>query len=430
MSIDDLTVLSAALDPYRFDNAIGHRNGAWFAEQAARLVPENDIVHLRGLFYRIVASGNVSRPDGGLFVNDQKNWDWLQRKASKAARWLGYVPFERIRDERNEPPVLYGTDGEAISSESGDTKRLIVHSGRKCSDLPALDEMLPSLSVAHGPSPHQPFRLAFIGEKSSLGEVLRPIASAVEAELLLFSGDASETLIAGMAERASRDGRPLIVFYFADFDPGGWAMPIAVARKFQAHRELRFPNLQVQLYRVALTVDQVREFNLPSTPLKEKELRAAAWREKWGHEQTEIDALAALRPDVLDRIARDAVRPFYDHTLADRMAAGNTLPADAEKWFAALPEYIVAAEAIAAAHGPAKGAIDGLNNEHKRQVQTLRAVVEDAPDAPELPNIEIKPVITAVAPEPLFTTADSFADASRKLIDSKRLVGESDEFTT
>jgi hypothetical protein len=72
---------------------------------------------------------------------------------------------------------------------------------------------------------------------------------------------------------------------------------------FQAHRDLRYPDLEVQVHQVALTREQVREFGLPSTPLKEKERRAAAWRAKWGHDQTEIDALAALRPDLLEQIA-------------------------------------------------------------------------------------------------------------------------------
>ena len=34
-----------------------------------------------------------------------------------------------------------------------------------------------------------------------------------------------------------------------------------------------------------------------------------------GHEQTEIDALAALRPGELTCIALEALRPFYDFGL-------------------------------------------------------------------------------------------------------------------
>lgn len=38
MTLKDLTVLSAALDPYRFDTPAGHRDGEWFAAQVERFV--------------------------------------------------------------------------------------------------------------------------------------------------------------------------------------------------------------------------------------------------------------------------------------------------------------------------------------------------------------------------------------------------------
>jgi hypothetical protein len=36
--------------------------------------------------------------------------------------------------------------------------------------------------------------------------------------------------------------------------------------------------------------------------------------------------------------------------------------------------------------------------------------------------IDIAPIVTATAPETLFSTADNFVDASRKLVARKRLV--------
>src|SRR2546430_2085737 len=43
----------------------------------------------------------------------------------------------------------------------------------------------------------------------------------------------------------------------------------------------------------------VREYGLPSTPLKDTEKRAGSWQREMHVEQTEIDALASLRPDLL-----------------------------------------------------------------------------------------------------------------------------------
>jgi hypothetical protein len=62
----------------------------------------------------------------------------------------------------------------------------------------------------------------------------------------------------------------------------------------------------------AVTVEQVVDLGLPSTPLKETEKRASGWKTRYGVEQTEIDALATLRPDELRRIVRRAVAPYWD----------------------------------------------------------------------------------------------------------------------
>jgi hypothetical protein len=193
------------------------------------------------------------------------------------------------------------------------------------------------------------------------------------------------------------------------------------------HRDLRYPDLEVQVHHVALTREQVREFGLPSTPLKEKESRAAAWRAKWGHDQTEIDALAALRPDLLDQIARDALRPFYDHTLAERIAASDKLPTVVTAWFKALPEYAAAVTAVTEKHCLAEAAAEAVNDEMEHQFEVVQEAVRDATDAPKLPVFEIEPTISATAPEPMFSTVDDFVSASRKLVARKRLIDQDNE---
>ena len=118
-----------------------------------------------------------------------------------------------------------------------------------------------------------------------------------------------------MAKIGADDGRPMVVLYFSDCDPSGWNMPIEVGRKLQAFKACLYPELEFEVHRVALTPDQVRQYGLPSTPLKETEKRGDAWRTATGVEQTEIDALASLQPDLLRQITRNAIEPFYDDTL-------------------------------------------------------------------------------------------------------------------
>jgi hypothetical protein len=106
-SLGDLTVLSIQVDPYRIDTASGHRDGAWVAQQLKRLVKGGKKIHWRGLHYVIVSKGSIRKPNGEVFRNDDDDWTWLSSVAGKAARWLGYVPFEQIVDNRNAEPVIF-----------------------------------------------------------------------------------------------------------------------------------------------------------------------------------------------------------------------------------------------------------------------------------------------------------------------------------
>src|SRR4051812_42048733 len=106
LSMRDLTVLSPNNDPYRLGTDERHIEGRWLAEQLALVVPDGRRVHLRGLHYRLVAHGGILKPDGTLYRNEDDDWSWLQNDPAKAARWLGYVPFDRVRDERNSPPLI------------------------------------------------------------------------------------------------------------------------------------------------------------------------------------------------------------------------------------------------------------------------------------------------------------------------------------
>ena len=185
-------------------------------------------------------------------------------------------------------------------------------------DIPDLDDIEPKPG-ASGFAPRQAFQFVIFGEKGSLEEVLLPLARYYEADLYLPSGEISDSLLHRIAKDAAKDGRPLVVITISDCDPAGHQMPVSIGRKLQALHDLLFPNLKFEVVPAALTVDQVRDLDLPSTPLKETEKRASRWREAFGVEQTEIDALATLRPDDLREIVDGAFDPYFDRTLKARV---------------------------------------------------------------------------------------------------------------
>jgi hypothetical protein len=308
-TLSDLTVLSPQIDPYRLDTTAGHRDGKWLAKELNRAIGRTRHIHWRGLHYALVAKGNVRKPNGEVYVNTDEDWTWLSSVAGKAARWLGYISFGRIVDNRADEPVIHRK--ARVTPEAGVAVGLSV-------SIPDVDDLEP-VPVAAGFIARQAFQFVIFGEKASLEDVVLPIARRNEADLYLGAGEISDTHAFQIASDAASDGRPLVVFALTDCDPAGYQMSVSLGRKLQAARDLFFPDLKFELVPVALTVDQVRELDLPSTPLKETEKRASRWREAFGIDQTEIDALATLRPDVLSELIEHAFDPYLDRTLEARV---------------------------------------------------------------------------------------------------------------
>lgn len=148
--------------------------------------------------------------------------------------------------------------------------------------------------------------------------------------------------------------------------------------------------------------------------LKATERRADKWTAAMGVQQTEIDALAALQPDVLTQMATDAIAPFFDSTLDARRLR------IAGQWREA-----------------AQQAIDSQGGEHLEELRTdaadrlaekrdqIQAILDeihidadmfDLPELPELPEAELD----GDRPDPLLDSRWDFVEQCRRLIESKR----------
>jgi len=165
-SAKDLTVLAPQNDPYRIDTPARHRDGAWLGAHVAEKIGDDDI-HVRGLHYALLGG---AKPDGSAYANSEEDWRWLATCAAKAARWLGYVPFEQIVDQRNAEPTI------RISQREDPFH--YVDAG-----FATPDSIDPGIAVGAFTG-EQPYRLVLFGEKSSLKgvlEALRPYPAAAQA---------------------------------------------------------------------------------------------------------------------------------------------------------------------------------------------------------------------------------------------------------
>jgi hypothetical protein len=195
-------------------------------------------------------------------------------------------------------------------------------------------------------------------------------------------------------------------------------MPISISRKLQAFRDLLFPKLKFEVVPVALTPEQVRELDLPSTPLKEGEKRANRWVEEFSIQQTEIDALLVLRPDALREIVEDAFAPYFDDTLEDRIETAEA--AWMEQAQAAInaqinPTVLAAVRAEATTKlSELRSAIDDLNEQ-----------MDLATDGFNLPEIDVpQPEIDEDIPRrALVSLGDNWVTVTRALKARKQYGG-------
>ncbi|CAN1548840.1 hypothetical protein MCEMIE22_02104 [Mycobacteriaceae bacterium] len=398
-SMKSLTVLAPQNDPFRVDTAAGHRDAQWFADTIAELQLSGPR-HLRGLHYAFIGK---AKPNGQPYTNTDADWQWLATPA-KCARWLGYIPFDRIVDQRNDEPSV----------------QLFIPPGPRpyiWTDfevtIPGVDDLRPLAGLA-GFTPMQPYHFVLVGEKSSLRPVLTRVAQRFGADVYLPTGEISDTQAYTMARSWVNDQRPLVVFYFSDCDPAGWQMPISLSRKLQALRVVEFQAMSFQVHRVGLIPGQVREYGLPSTPLKDTEKRADKWQSAMGVAQTEIDALAALQPQLLEELAVAAVSEFYDDTLEDRVQQARD-------------EWEEEAQAIVDAGGgnnmeQLREDVAAKLEEKREEIQQILDQVRvdpdtlglDLPEVPDLPEADVNPMRDA-----LCDSGWSFAAQCEELIASK-----------
>lgn len=401
-SLASLTVLATQNDPFRVDTPAGHRDGQWLAEKLAELKLSGPR-HLRGLHYALIGQ---PKPNGLPYTNTDEDWQWLATPA-KCARWLGYIPFDRIVDQRNDEPEVKLFARESLPPYPSISTYFDLK-------LPAARDLQPRVWLG-GFDAVQPYRIVLVGEKSSLRPILSRVAERYGADLYLPTGEISDTQVYLMAANAARDGRPMACFYFSDCDPSGWQMPISLSRKLQALKALEFPDIEFEVHRVALTPDQAKEYGLPSTPLKPTERRADKWLEATGVEQTEIDAAITLQPDLLMRLAVRAVAEYFDDSLQSR------------EW-SARNEWVREAQAVLDAAGGDQ--LEQLRTETAAALADKRAEIEELldkvkvdpksmgitlPDIPDIPEPEVFPNRT-----PLCDSRWDFTVQCEELIASKQ----------
>ena len=309
LTTGDLLVMGRQNDPFGMGQKAQIAAAEWFVEVLARLgSPET--VYIRRVHYACASWGDMLRPCGRLYGNTQKDAAYMVN-AGKAARYLGYIPFDAVIDQKNAPCVVgahYGT---------GPNAQYDIEVPELDSASVSVGPWVPGAGHGYNPSSVQPYHLEVWCEKSAVNDVLIPLCRRHGANFVYGEGELSLTQSWKLHRRLVEAGKPARLFYVSDFDPGGQSMPRAVSRRAEWFREFRRAEYDIKLCPLVLTAEQVREYDLPPVPMKTDKSKAYRTRAANFMQQhdvrggTELDALEALHPGMLERIVGDALSAYW-----------------------------------------------------------------------------------------------------------------------
>jgi hypothetical protein len=120
-------------------------------------------------------------------------------------------------------------------------------------------------------------------------------------------GDGSLTAQKDLADRIVRIEKPAVILHLGDYNASDMNIFDSVVQNVTAFVECDRPHglVTIQYERVALTREQVAEYNLPTAPRKASDSRSRTWR-------GDTCQLKALPPNVIADIVKDALWRHVD----------------------------------------------------------------------------------------------------------------------
>jgi hypothetical protein len=394
--VTDLIPLAPQNDPFYTGTPGDWALAEWFA-RLWQAFGYTHRVHIRRVHYQIVSQKPaVVMPNGLPYENTETCWNILNL-ASKAARYLQLVDPEAFVDRRNPEALVYAAHRRA-EPEVWATSRLW-GSQLRLPDFPDV----PGYRVS-GYEPSQAFHLELWCEKSTMNDVLEPLCQHYGMNLQTGLGELSITATLALVHRLQEGGRPARIVYVSDFDPAGQSMPVSVSRKVEYFVRTLGLDVDVRVFPVILTLEQVQYYQLPRTPIKDTERRRGGFEDRYGEGAVELDALEALYPGELQSVLSQCIEYYYDTTLAERT---QEVQARLERdlgliWQQVTSRFSGDIEALRAVHAQLAQEFGSRMASYGEQVQAVWQAMRSELDL-SIPNVEYYPL-----PEPAF--AGEFGD--------------------
>jgi hypothetical protein len=159
----------------------------------------------------------------------------------------------------------------------------------------------------------QPCHIEVMVEKQALEGVIVPTCRELDVNFTANKGYSSQSFMyrkGQVLKWKAKAGKEIVILYLGDHDPSGLDMDRDVLERLTMFSGLR--NWNVDLTRLALTMDQIDEHKPPPNPAKVTDSRAHKYINLHGRVSWELDA---LDPATLAALVEDAVAEHRDEAL-------------------------------------------------------------------------------------------------------------------
>ncbi|MFH1923063.1 MAG: ParB N-terminal domain-containing protein [Planctomycetota bacterium] len=228
---------------------------------------------------------HASKP-GSTYANTPRSYRALVDLLTRA-RLEGHIPMEAIGDE-TRPVVTWNVHNNVAGFLRRELDSLFKGYWR---------DLMQS----------QPNHVEVVGEKNTIAGIIRPVCAEYCITYTLGRGYCSLPPRHQIVERYSASGKDrLTLLVLSDFDPDGEEIAHSFARSMRDD----FGIDKITAVKVALTVDQVEEYELP--PMMKAKTGSATYDRfttKYGDDVFELEA---LDPETLQTILRDAIDSVID----------------------------------------------------------------------------------------------------------------------
>ena len=244
---------------------------------------------VRQMYYQLLSTGHTT--------SSPKSYKTIQRNI-KNARLVGRIDWDAIEDRARVP---------------------IMHS-----EFDTLDEFIGRAIGSYRTRrwADQRHYVEVMVEKEALAAILEPVANKYHVLLLANKGYSSISAVFDAAKRFkhwSKRGKTCHILYMGDHDPSGLDMPRAIKEQLSLFR------CALEVERIALTMEQIKEYKLQSYLAKKKDPRFPQYSEDFGNECWELDA---LDPPKLTGILKKNILKYLDLEKYKRKIEGEKYEKD------------------------------------------------------------------------------------------------------